>query len=326
MGDNSQIWKLNLAGYSKIAQQYYCELHRKRPQALLGVTNFVLPYEINEQCQLCVKREYFKRLASLVRERVIKDPEYVNQLIASRRNRLEILKQNLSMETVKLCSGDISSCKPLQTFSYLTDFACFYIEYNFPYSLFKELLVNQLGYSEEEYESIRLRLLTPYESAYLTYYRAILEFALKKLSNVEVDLWSFNYQYSCIGIRDLKSRSDAELENAIQRIIFMFESRSQIRYEIMRVRAVEQKAKAEHAKIKQELLLKCQNQGNNVDGNLVIRLVDMLIEAALENEQTSIWRGRVFAYLKCLIEKVEVNPCTVSIEELQSQINKITGC
>jgi hypothetical protein len=87
----------------------------------------------------------------------------------------------------------------------------------------------------------------------------------------------------------------------------------------MQVSAVEHNIRAEHAKIKKELLLKCCNQEVHVS-DLVSRLSDMLKEAALENEQTSIWRGRVFAYLNCLIESLGINPRAVSVEEIQSKI------
>jgi len=316
---HASIWTLNLVGYSKIAQQYYCELHRKRPQALLGSTDFNLPYEMTDEGFLRVKREDFKKLAALVRERIINNPDYINQLISSRQKKLEVLKQNLSNEDRLLQAGCLKNCNPLQTFSYLTDFACFYIEYNFPFSLFKELIVEKLNYSEDAYENMRLRLLTPYESAYLTYYRAILKLALQKLSNTEINLRSFRQKFSAIGDRELRSRSDRELEEAIQRIISMFGSRVSLRYEIMKISAVEHNIRAEHAKIKNELLLRCCNQGPQVT-NLISNLSDMLIDAALENEQTSIWRGRVFAYLNCLIETLGMNPRTVSVEEIQSKI------
>jgi hypothetical protein len=317
---HASVWTLNLVGYSKIAQQYYCELHRKRPQALLGKTDFNLPYEMTADGFLRVKREDFKKLAALVRERIIHDPAYVGQLVSSRQGKLEILRRNLDSENKLLESGCVEKCNPLQTFSYLTDFACFYIEYNFPFSLFKELIIEKLGYSEDAYENLRLRLLTPYESAYLTYYRAILKLALQKLSNTEVDLCSFRQKFSAIGDRELRSRSDRELEEAIQRIISMFGSRVSLRYEIMKISAVEHNIRAEHAKIKNELLLRCCNQAPQVS-NLVSSLSDMLIDAALENEQTSIWRGRVFAYLNCLIEALGMNPRTVSVEEIQSKIS-----
>jgi hypothetical protein len=315
----ASIWTLNLVGYSKIAQQYYCELHRKRPQALLGSMDFNLPYEMTDEGFLRVKREDFKKLEALVRDRVVNDPAYVSQLISSRQGKLEVLRKNLYNEDRLLESGCIENCNPLQTFSYLTDFACFYIEYNFPFSLFKEVIIKKLNYSEDAYENLRLRLLTPYESAYLTYYRAILKFALQKLSNTEINLRSFRQQFSSIGDRELRSRSDKELEEAIQRIISMFRSRLSLRYEIMKMSAVEHNVRAEHAKIKKELLLRCCNQGAHVS-DLVSRLSDMLIDAALENEQTSIWRGRVFAYLNCLIETLGMNPHTVSVEEIQSKI------
>jgi hypothetical protein len=268
---------------------------------------------------LRVKREDFKRLEALVRDRIINDPSYVNQLISSRQAKLEVLRKNLYNEDELLESGDLKNCNPLQTFSYLTDFACFYIEYNFPFSLFKELIVEKLNYSEEAYENLRLRLLTPCESAYLTHYRAILKLALQKLSSTEIDLRFFRQQISSIGDRELRSRSDRELEEVIQRIILMFGSRQSLRYEIMKMSAVEHNVRAEHAKIKNELLLRCCNQGTQVS-NLVSSLSDMLIDAALENEQTSIWRGRVFAYLNCLIENLGMNPHTVSVEEIQSKI------
>jgi hypothetical protein len=315
----ASVWTLNLVGYSKIAQQYYCELHRKRPQALLGSTDFNLPYEMTDEGFLRVKREDFKKLATLVRERIVNDPAYVSQLISARQRKLEVLRKNLENENKLLESGCIEKCNPLQTFSHLTDFACFYIEYNFPFSLFKELIVEKLNYSEDAYENLRLRLLTPYESAYLTYYRAILKLALQKLSNNEIDLRSFRQKFSAIGDRELRSRSDRELEESIQRIISMFKSRVSLRYEIMKMSAVEHNVRAEHAKIMQELLLKCCNQEAHVS-DLASRLSDMLIEAALENEQTSIWRGRVFAYLNCLIESLGMNPRTASVEEIQSKI------
>jgi hypothetical protein len=315
----ASIWTLNLVGYSKIAQQYYCELHRKRPQALLGSTDFNLPYEMTNEGFLRVKREDFKKLAALVRERIVQDPAYVNQLISSRHRKLEILKQNLSTEDKLLQSGRLKNCNPLQTFSYLTDFACFYIEYNFPFSLFKELIVEKLNYSEDAYENLRLCLLTPCESAYLTYYGAILKLALQKLSNTEIDLRFFRQQISSIGDRELRSRSDRELEGTIQRIIDMFGSRLPLRCEIMKMSAVEQNARVVHAEIKEELLMKCRNQEAHVR-DLVSGLSDMLIDAALENEQTSIWRGRVFAYLNCLIENLGMNRHTVSVEEIQSKI------
>jgi hypothetical protein len=316
---DASIWTLNLVGYSKIAQQYYCELHRKRPQALLGDTDFNLPYEMTTEGFLRVKREYFKKLEALVRERIINDPAYVSQLISSRQVKREVLRKNLYNENRLLESGCVEKCNPLQTFSYLTDFACFYIEYNFPFSLFKELIVEKLNYSEDEYENLRLCLLTPYESAYLTYYRAILKLALQKLSNNEIDLRTFRQKFSAIGDRELRSRSDRELEETIQRIISMFGGRLALRYEIMKLSAVEHNVRAEHARIKNELLLRCCNQGPQVT-NLVSSLSDMLIDAALENEQTSIWRGRVFAYLSRLIESLGMNPRTVSVEEIQSKI------
>lgn len=316
---NASIWTLNLVGYSKIAQQYYCELHRKRPKALLGSTDFNLPYEMTDEGFLRVKREDFKKLEALVRERIVNNPAYVNQLISSRHRKLEILRKNLYNEDRLLQAGCLKNCNPLQTFSYLTDFACFYIEYNFPFSLFKELIVEKLNYSEDAYENLRLRLLTPCESAYLTHYIAILKLALQKLSNTEIDLRFFRQQISSIGDRELRSRSDRELEEIIQRIILMFGSRQSLRYEIMKMSAVEQNARAEHAKIKKELLMKCRNQEAHVR-DLVSGLSDMLIDAALENEQTSIWRGRVFAYLNCLIETLGMNPRTVSVEEIQSKI------
>jgi len=315
----ASVWTLNLVGYSKIAQQYYCELHRKRPQALLGSTDFNLPYEMTAEGFLRVKREDFKKLATLVRERIVNDPAYVSQLISSRREKLEVLRKKLDNENRLLASGCIEKCNPLQTFSHLTDFACFYIEYNFPFSLFKELIVEKLNYSEDAYENLRLCLLTPYDSAYLTYYRAILKLALQKLSNSEIDLRSFRQKFSAIGDRELRSRSDRELEESIQRIISMFGSRLSLRYEIMKVSAVEHSVREEHAKIKNELLLKCSNQEAHVS-DPVSRLSDMLIEAALENEQTSIWRGRVFAYLNCLIEALGMNSRKVSVEEIQSKI------
>ena len=315
----ASVWTLNLVGYSKIAQQYYCELHRKRPQALLGSTDFNLPYEITDEGFLRVKREDFKKLAALVRDRIINGPAYVSQLISSRREKLEVLRKNLENENKLLESRCIKKCNPLQTFSHLTDFACFYIEYNFPFSLFKELIVKKLGYSEDAYENMRLCLLTPYESAYLTYYRAILKLALQKLSNSEIDLRSFRQKYSAIGDRELRSRSDKELEDAVQRVISMFGSRLSLRYEIMKVSAVEHSVKEEHAKIKNELLLRCGNQEAHVSG-LVSRLSDMLMEAALENEQTSIWRGRVFAYLNRLIETLGMNPRSVTVKEIQTEI------
>lgn len=315
----ASVWTLNLVGYSKIAQQYYCELHRKRPQALLGSTDFNLPYEMTAEGFLRVKREDFKKLATLVRERIVNDPAYVSQLISSRQGKLEVLRKKLDNENRLLASGCIEKCNPLQTFSHLTDFACFYIEYNFPFSLFKELIVEKLNYSEDAYENLRLCLLTPYDSAYLTYYRAILKLALQKLSNSEIDLRSFRQKFSAIGDRELRSRSDRELEESIQRIISMFGSRLSLRYEIMKVSAVEHSVREEHAKIKNELLLKCSNQEAHVS-DLVSRLSDMLIEAALENEQTSIWRGRVFAYLNCLIEALGMNSREVSVEEIQSKI------
>ena len=315
----TSVWTLNLVGYSKIAQQYYCELHRKRPQALLGSTDFNLPYEMTAEGFLRVKREYFKKLEALVRDRIVQNPAYVSQLISSRQGKLEVLRKNLYSEDKLLESGDLKNCNPLQIFSSLTDFACFYIEYNFPFSLFKELIVEKLGYSEDAYENLRLRLLTPYESAYLAYYRAILKLALQKLSNNEIDLRSFRQKFSAIGDRELRSRSDRELEDAIQRIISMFRSRVTLRYEIMKMSAVEHNVRAEHAKIKNELLLRCCNHAPQVT-NLVSSLSDMLIDAALENEQTCIWRGRVFAYLNCLIEKLGTNPRTVSVEDIQSKI------
>ena len=249
----------------------------------------------------------------------VNDPAYVSQLISSRQGKLEVLRKKLDNENKLLASGCIEKCNPLQTFSHLTDFACFYIEYNFPFSLFKELIVEKLNYSEDAYENLRLCLLTPYDSAYLTYYRAILKLALQKLSNSEIDLRSFRQKFSAIGDRELRSRSDRELEESIQRIISMFGSRLSLRYEIMKVSAVEHSVREEHAKIKNELLLKCSNQEAHVS-DLVSRLSDMLIEAALENEQTSIWRGRVFAYLNCLIEALGMNSRTVSVEEIQSKI------
>ena len=322
---HASIWTLNLVGYSKIAQQYYCELHRKRPQALLGSTDFNLPYEMTDEGFLRVKREDFKKLEAVVRERIVNNPSYVSQLTTSRHRRLEVLRQNLYIEDRLLQSGNLKSCNPLQTFSYLTDFACFYIEYNFPSSLFKELIVEKLNYSEDAYENLRLRLLTPCESAYLTHYKATLKLALQKLSNTEIDLRSFRQQISSIGDRELRSRSDRELEEAIQRIILMFGSRQQLRYEIMKMSAVERNIRAEHAKIKEELSMKCGNQGAHVH-DLVSGLSDMLIDAALENEQTSIWRGRVFAYLNYLIETLDMNPRTVSVEEIQSRVRGVGLC
>jgi hypothetical protein len=318
----ASVWTLNLVGYSKIAQQYYCELHRKRPQALLGSTDFNLPYEMADEGFLRVKREDFKKLEALVRDRIVHDPAYVSQLISSRHEKIEALRKNLYNENRLLESGCIENCNPLQTFSHLTDLACFYIEYNFPFSLFKGLIVEKLNYSEDAYENLRLRLLTPYESAYLTYYRAILKLALQKLSNTEIALRSFRQKFSAIGDRELRNRSDRELEEAIQRILSMFGSRVSLRYEIMKMSAVEHNVRAEHAKIKKELLLKCCNQEVHVS-DLVSRLSDMLIEAALENEQTCIWRGRVFAYLNCLIESLGMNPRTVSVEEIQSRVRGV---
>jgi hypothetical protein len=316
----SSIWTLNLVGYSKIAQQYYCELHRKRPQALLGSTDFCLPYEMANDGFLRVKREYFKKLEALVKERILRDPSYVNQLISSRQKKLDVLRRALSNEGMLLESGHLKNCSPLQTFSHLTDFACLYLEYNFPSSLFKELVVEKLKFSEDAYQDLRLRLLTPCESAYLTYYGAVLKLAQQKLRNSEIDLRVFRQQFASIGDRELKSRSDRELEDTIERICLMFGTQLSLRYEIMEIAAIEKKVRTEHAKIKQELLAKCWQQGTHVR-NLVSSLSDMLIDAALENEQTSIWRGRVFAYLNCLIESLGLNSHTVSVEEIQSQIS-----
>ncbi len=314
------IWRLNLVGYSKIAQEYYCELHRKRPQALLmGSTDFTLPYEMTAEGYLQVRKEEFKKLETLVKEQIINDTSYVNKLISSRHKKIEILGKNLSTEDKILESGHLKNCNPLQTFSQLTDAACFYLEYNFPAALFKELIVEKLGYSEDAYQNIRLRLLTPCESAYLTYYKTILQLAQQKLSSNEIDLRTFKQQTSCIGDRELRSRSRRELEEAIERISRVFGNRLALRCEIMRTSAVKDNAKAEHAKIRQELLAKCWGHGTNVR-NLVGSLCDMLIDAALENEQTSIWRGRVFAYLNCLIEALNLNSHSVSAEEIQSQI------
>jgi hypothetical protein len=322
---SASIWTLNLVGYSKIAQQYYCELHRKRPQALLCSTDFSLPYEMTDDGRLRVKREDFKKLEALVRDRIVHHPAYVSELISSRQKKLEVLRQNLFSENKLLESGCLKDCNPLQTFSYLTDFACFYIEYNFPHALFKKLIVEKLHYSVDAYEDLRLRLLTPYESAYLTHYKAVLELALQKLSNTEIDLHSFRQQISSIGDRELRSRSDTELEEAIQRIISMFGSKSSIQAEIAKMSTVEQNAKAEHAKIKKELLQRSWEHGAHTR-NLISRLSDMLIDAAVENEQTSIWRGRTFAYLSCLIKILGMNPHAVGVEEVQSKICDIKLC
>ncbi len=319
------IWTLNLVGYSKIAQQYYCELHSKRPQTLLGTTDFTLPYELTDEGMLRVKKEDFKKLETLAKDRIINNPAYVDQLISSRQKNLEILRQNLFNEDRLLQSGCLKNCNPMQIFSHLTDFACFYLEYNFPSSLFKELIVGKLNYSEDAYENLRLRLLTPCESAYLTYYKAILKLALQTLSNTEIDLRSFRQQFSSIGDRELKSRSDRELEEIIQRVSFMFGNRLSLRCEIMKISAVEDNVRAEHAEIKKKLLMQCANHGAHVS-DLVSRLADMLIDAALENEQTSIWRGRVFAYLSSLIESLGMNPHTASVEEIQARAQGVGVC
>lgn len=319
---NASIWTLNLVGYSKIAQQYYCELHRKRPQALLGSTDFNLPYEMTDEGFLCVRRADFKKLEGLVREKIVHDPAYVGQLISSRQVKLQVLKQNLCDENRLLESDCVKDCSPLQTFSHLTDFACFYIEYNFPFSLFKTLIVEQLNYSEDEYENLRLRLLTPYESAYLTYYCSILKLAMQKLSNIRIDLRLFRQNISSIGDRELRSRSDRELEETIQRIIFTYGSRLTLYCEMRKMSAVEQNIRAEHAEIKKELQLKCWDQGTHMS-DLVSRLADLLIDAAVENEQTSIWRGRTFAYLNSLIGALGMNPHTASVEEIQSKISDV---
>jgi hypothetical protein len=275
--------------------------------------------------RLRVKREDFKKLEALVRDRIVHHPAYVSQLISSRHKKLEVLRQNLYIENKLLESGGLKHCNPLQTFSYLTDFACFYIEYNFPHSLFKELIVEKLNYSEDAYEDLRLRLLTPYESAYLTYYKALLELALQKLSNAEIDLHSFRQQISAIGDRELRSRSDRELGEAVQRIIVMFGSKSSIQAEIAKMSTVEQNTRTDHTKIKKDLLLRCWEHGAHTR-DLISRLSDLLIDAAVENEQTSIWRGRTFAYLNCLIKTLGINPNTVSVEEVQSKICDIKLC
>lgn len=316
------IWTLNLIGYSKIAQQYYCELHSKRPQALLGPTDFSLPYELTEEGILKVKREHFKRLEELVKEKILHDPSYVNKLIISRRKKLAVLQKTLQKEDTLLESGSIENCNPLQTFSSLTDYACYYLEYNFPNILFKQLLVEKLGYSEDAYENLRMRLLTPSESAYFTYYKAVLEYALQKLNHGNIDLRNFKKRFSCIGDRELKIRSDKELTEAIERTALMFGNGLLIRHEIAKITSIENNIRKEHAKIKEELLQKSRNKETQVS-HLISSLTDMLIEAALENEQTSIWRGRVFAYLTCLIKSLNMEPHKVSIEELQSKINSL---
>ncbi len=319
---HSPIWRLNLVGYSKIAQDYYCELHRKRPQALLDSTDFALPYEMTKEGFLQVRKEDFKKLEAVVKERIVNNPSYVNHLISSRRRKLEVLRKSLSNENKLIESERLENCNPLQIFSQLTDFACLYLEYNFPSALFKELIVEKLKYSEDAYQNLRLRLLTPCESAYLTYYKAILQLAQQELSNSEIDLRSFKQQISCIGDRELRSRSERELQDAIERIRCMFGSRLSLHSEIVRMSAVEDNVRAEHAKIKEELLAKCWNQGANAR-DLVGSLCEMLIDAALENEQTSIWRGRVFAYLNCLIESLALNSHSVSVEEIQSKISRL---
>ncbi len=317
---NPSIWTLNLVGDSKIAQRYYCELHKKRPQALLGSTEFYLPYKLTDEGILCVKREDFKKLKILFRDKIVHDPAYVGQLLSLRQRRLELLKQNIDNEYTLIESNCLKDCNPLQTFSYLTDLACFYLEYNFPYLLFKELIVEKLKYSEDLYEHLRLRLLTPYESSYLTYYSALLRLAMQKLSNTKIDLHSFRRQFSSIGDRDLRNRSDSKLEEDVQRLIFMFEDKRSLHLELMKVHDVERNIRKEHTKVKKELLLKCSWTEEPLISDLISRLSDLLIASALENEQTSIWRGRTYAYLSYLIEILSLNPRTVSIEEIQSKI------
>lgn len=268
---------------------------------------------------LSVEREDFRKLESLVRDRVVNSPTYVSQLISSRQEKIGVLRKNLHEERRLLQSGCLKDCNPLQTFAYLTDLACFYLEYNFPSSLFKELLIEKLKYSEDAYEDLRLRLLTPCDSAYLTYYRAVLKLALQKLSNVEIDLHYFRQEFACIGDRELRSRSERELEEAIERIVCTFGSRLSLHHELMKMAAVQEPVRAEHARIKRELFSRCQSQGSHIT-DVVSRLSDMLIDAALENEQTSIWRGRVFVYLNDIIGSLDMNPRTVSVEDIQSKI------
>jgi hypothetical protein len=318
------IWTLNLAGYSKIATQYYCELHSKRPQALLGQTDFRLPYEMSPEGILSVRKEVFRDLEALVQKRIIENPTYVDHIISSRGRKLELVKKNLAKQNKLLESGKFTDCDPLKTFEHLTGFACYYLEHNFPTSLFKNLAVEKLKYSEEDFENFRLQLLTPCESAYLTHYKATLELALQKKTKTEVDFHTYRMQYSSICDRELRWRSDEELNKAIQRIARVFGSTSSLHSEIKATSTVESRVRTEHAKIKQELRSRCWREGmRQIETHLVEKLADLLMEAALENEQTSIWRGRTFAYLSYLIKELDMNPHTASIREIQANLRRL---
>ena len=323
--EDQDIWMFDLSGYSKITKQYYCGIHERRAKNLLGDDNFKLNFKLSPDGKLLVSKKDFEKLSTLFEEKIIKNPNHIRNVINRRRNKLQLLKNSLISDEYFLKKRKYKKCNPLKVFVNLIDFASFYLEFNFPQRIFRNLLIEKLHYTEDDYNDLFFILTIPTPSSYSEYYKGLLDMSLSILEGREFSLSRFKEKHAFIGARDfsdIEFKTNEEIFRQVNYLLSHFKYPSSIRDEMRRIFSIQKEIKGTQERVIGKLREKSKILGSYYE-NLIVNLADLLMESIRENEEICYWRGRAFAYFKKLLQVLKMDLYETSIEELNFSVRKL---
>jgi len=320
--ENENVWRLNIKSYSKIVREYYYHLTRKRCRSL-GIHNFELNVALLPEDILEVPIRDYEKLRDIYKDRILVDSVVIEMTVKRRHKCLNRLKSMLLQEEELLENGNYKDTNPKELFNTLTDFSSFYLEHCFPYSLFEDLL-NQLNLNQEDAREVILTLMTPSTSNSLLLHKKLLELSRKKLYQENINLDEFKKNFSFIDSIDLKvSRleNESDIEKAIDRYIQIYGTIEKLNQEESEIEKLEHRMIEKHFKIKNELRSKTKN--DKTTSSLIFRLVKLLEEVGVENEEMYYWKNRAFRHFRKLALYCHLDPDKVTIDQLKKTLKKL---